>query len=212
MILGCDTYENLVDDKEIWILRVLFWPQILGHVTFTRHWPSIPHAVNMAMLSFKDIEVVILFKCCKSSKRVCRWKEWWCVAGMSIRITCYVFKIWEMLCHRLEFLFCPLCNHTENFSLLFLQVSPRNIMGFQEYIILIWDFNNYTVFMHNTFCALSSGFWTLIQNIRSSGIGWLTWSPSWWTATTWWCQRSSSGIFTRLELPFLPLPCCGRSD
>lgn len=75
-------------------------------------------------------------------------------------------------------------------------------MDFQEYIILIQDFNNYTVFMHNTCCVLSSGFWTLIQNIRSSGIGWLTWSPSWWTAMTWWCQRSSSSTFTRLALPF----------
>lgn len=100
-------------------------------------------------------------------------------------------------------------NYRENFSLLFLQVSRRNIMGFQEYIILIWDFNIYTVFMHNTFCALSSGFWTLIQNIRSSGIGWLTWSPWWWTAMTWWCQRISSSIFTRLEPPFLPCPAVG---
>lgn len=115
------------------------------------------------------------------------------------------------LCRRFEFLFCPLCNNIEIFSSLFVDIT-RNIMGFQEYIILIWDFNNYTVFMCTTFYALSSGFWTLIQNIRSSGIGWLTWSPLWWTATTWWCQRSSSSIFTRLELPFLPLPCCGRSD
>lgn len=118
------------------------------------------------------------------------------------------FRSWHWLKLDFSFHFHPLCINTE---CLFRNIT-RNIMSFQEYIILIQDFNNYTVFMHNTFCSLSTAFWTLIQNTRSSGIGWLTWNPSWWTAMTWWCQRSSSSIFTRLALPLLPLPSYRRSD
>lgn len=77
------------------------------------------------------------------------------------------FRSWHRLKLDFSFHFHPLCINTE---CLFRNIT-RNIMSFQEYIILIQDFNNYTVFMHNTFCSLSTAFWTLIQNTRSSGIG-----------------------------------------
>lgn len=77
------------------------------------------------------------------------------------------FRSWHWLKLDFSFHFHPLCINTE---CLFRNIT-RNIMSFQEYIILIQDFNNYTVFMHNTFCSLSTAFWTLIQNTRSSGIG-----------------------------------------
>lgn len=43
----------------------------------------------------------------------------------------------EWLRHSLKFLLCPLCNHTEDFPFSLYRYSPRPIMGFQEYIILI---------------------------------------------------------------------------
>lgn len=45
--------ENLVDEKGVWILRVLLLTKILDHVTFKWHWPNIPEPVKYAGALFQ---------------------------------------------------------------------------------------------------------------------------------------------------------------
>lgn len=74
-VLESNIYGKSSQRERVQILRVLFIPKILGHVTFISTDPPFLSLLNMTMLFIKDIVVVILFKYCKHSEGVSKWKE-----------------------------------------------------------------------------------------------------------------------------------------